>query len=352
MEDFRIITNADLEKWDEFVYNHPAGNIYQTVSWREIIHKAFRHQPIYFVLENKNGAIEAAMPFFAVNSKAFGKRLTSLPCAQVCIPLAARPEGYAAILRHVYQYIQEKNYPYAELKTNFAIPDIETPITRPFTGYSTYTLDLSDPLEQLEQSLHKNCIRRAIKKANKLGLNLITGNSINDIKIFYDIYLKMRKAYGLIPQPFRFFSEMWKTLHQKQMIEILHAEYEGTIVSSLVLLKYKNTVTYEYGASLSNSVHLKPSPFLLWEAIRRAKESGFGVFDFGRTENENEGLSTFKKRWNAKQEILHYYYLPDVHGVSSMRQTGMAKRMMNYTIKHSPEPVCQLMGNLLYRNFV
>ncbi len=206
--------------------------------------------------------------------------------------------------------------------------------------------------EMIEKSLHKNCILRAIKKANKLGLKLVTGDSLKDVKIFYDLYLKMRKEYGLMPQPYKFFAEMWKTLHQQNLIEILHAEHEGEIISSLILLKYKDTVIYEYGASRSDRVHLKPSPFLLWEAIKRSKAQGYSIFDFGRTENDNEGLSTFKKRWNARQEVLHYYYLPDIGGVSSLRQTGMAKRMMNYTIKHSPGPICQWVGQVLYQNFV
>ena len=117
-------------------------------------------------------------------------------------------------------------------------------------------------------------------------------------------------------------------------------------------MKYKDTVIYEYGASRSEWVKLSPSPFLLWEAIKRSKEQGYKMFDFGRTENDNEGLSTFKKRWNAKQKTLHYYYLPDLGGFNSMRQKGLAKKLMYHTIKYSPEPVCQLMGQFLYKNFV
>ena len=144
MEEITIIEDNELKKWDEFVYNHPAGNIYQTSAWRNIIRRAFGHQPLYFALKNGSGEIKGAMPFFAVNSKAFGKRLTSLPCAQVCNPLASAPENYETLLNYAHKYIKEKNFPYAELKTNIAIPAGVAPLGKPFTGYSTYTLDLSD----------------------------------------------------------------------------------------------------------------------------------------------------------------------------------------------------------------
>ncbi len=108
MEEIKIISETDLNKWDEFVYNHPAGNIYQTSAWRDIICKAFGHQPVYFALENDDGEIKAALPFFAINSKTFGKRLTSRPCAQVCNPLASGAENYTVLLNYAYQCIKGK----------------------------------------------------------------------------------------------------------------------------------------------------------------------------------------------------------------------------------------------------
>ena len=346
------IGENELAKWDRLVYHHIDGNIYQTSAWRKVVENSFGHQPVYFAIKNASGEIEAALPFFTIKSKAFGNRLTSLPCAQACNPLVSNPGEYELLFNFVERYIKKQNIPYAELKTTpFKLQDA-TSLGKPFTGYSTYTLDLSRDITTIEKSLHKNCIRRAINKANKVGLKLITGNSLKDVKIFYNLYLKMRKEYGLLPQPYKFFVAMWDVLHPQKHIEIMHAKYEDEIISSLILLKYKDHVIYEYGASRSDRVHLKPSPFLLWETIKRSKEEGYLTFDFGRTANDNEGLSTFKKRWNTKQEVLHYYYLPDLGGFNSMRQKGLAKKVMYHAIKHSPESVCQFMGQLLYKNFV
>ena len=42
MNDYSVITNGnniDKNKWSEFVYNHPHGNIFQTPEMYEVYHK-------------------------------------------------------------------------------------------------------------------------------------------------------------------------------------------------------------------------------------------------------------------------------------------------------------------------
>src|SRR5262249_27254929 len=158
---------------------------------------------------------------------------------------------------------------------------------REVQGYSSYVLHLDRDLQEIESSLHKDSIYRQIKKASARGLQLIVGDSLKDVKIFYALYLQLRKYYGLLPQPFTFFSHMWNILSQGNHINILHAAYQGKIISSLLLLKYKHTVIYEYGASRFDMMHLSPSPFLLWEAIKQAKRDGYKRFDFGRTSDDH-----------------------------------------------------------------
>jgi lipid II:glycine glycyltransferase (peptidoglycan interpeptide bridge formation enzyme) len=307
---------------------------------------------VYFVLEEADHRFKAAMPFFSIKSNSTGSRLASLPCAQTCNPLVSSQGEYDLLIEFVTDYIKSNSIRYAELKTNEAFRHDTSKFGKVLNGYSCYTLELDRNIETIENNLHKSCIRRAIKKANKTGLELVVGDGISDVRIFYELYLKMRKELGLLPQPYKFFSTMWEILSRNNSIEILHAKYGAQIVSSIILLKYKTRVTYEYGASRSDMMHLNASPFLLWEAIKRSKSEGYKVFDFGRTSDGNTGLSEFKMRWNTKREVLHYYFIPDVGSFSSVRQKSLAKRMMYYTIRYSPDSLCELMGRVLYKDVV
>ena len=162
----------------------------------------------------------------------------------------------------------------------------------------------------------------------------------------------MRRAHGLLPQPYSFFLTMWEIMSEEDHIDILHARYDGKVISSLLLLKYKDTVTYEYGATICRMFHLRPSHFLLWEAIKRLRLQGYTKLDLGRTVNRNKGLADFKSRWGAKRQALRYYYIPDIDGFASTRHKSLTNEIMYRASRRLPSSLCHLTGALLYKHFV
>jgi hypothetical protein len=210
---------------------------------------------------------------------------------------------------------------------------------------------LKNPLETIKESFHKSSVQRAINKSLRSNLELSVARSLDDIKSFYQLYFQMRKDNGLLPQPYKFFKTMWELLSEKNQIDILFACHHKKIISTILLVKYKDTVVYEYGASIPEMMNLRPSQFLLWHGIKNSKEQGFKSFDFGRVTNDNENLIQFKIRWGTERVALPYYYYPKLVGVSHFRQNTFLKKIMYYTVKSTPESVCKYLGNSLYRNF-
>jgi CelD/BcsL family acetyltransferase involved in cellulose biosynthesis len=347
-----ILDSNGLARWDEFVFSHELGSIYHTSAWRHVIEAAYGHQPLYLSMDDSHGQIRAGMPFFIVKSRLTGNRLVSLPAAQVCNPLVSNQEEYDQLIHFVMEFAKRRNIKSIEIKTSEPFRWNTGEFGRAQEGFSTYLLDIDKDLETLEHSFHRSCIRQKIKNASKNGLQLVVGNSPNEVKRFYELYLQLRKNYGLLPQPYAFFFNKWKTLSAQNGIEILRALYQGRTISSILLLKYKDTVTYEYGASEFDMMHLGPSPFLIWESIKRAKSQGYTRFDFGRTANDNEGLTQFKLHWATRREALRYYYIPDLGNTAQIRRQGFSKKLMYHTMHYSPAVLCQLMGRMLYKYFV
>jgi len=347
-----ILGNDRLSMWDDFVKAHPEGTIYHTAGWRSIIEDTYGHQPRYYILTNAESNIVAGLPAFEIKSRLFGSRICALPAAAYCDPLYTQPEHSEILIKSVIRQQQADHIPLVELKfhKNTVLPaDLEAESVE---DYCIHTLDIRAPYQQIETGFHKSCIRRAIKRAHKAGLELRAGTSEQDVRLFYRLYLDMRRETGLLPQPRRFFSLMVSRLAGQGSAEILTAFNGGTAVSALLLLKFKNSVIYEYGATRQDAHSLQPSPFLLDQALRRAQSEGYSQFDFGRTHLEHAGLVTFKSRWGSIQQNLATHYLPRTRGTGSMRRTGTARKLMSAAIRISPRPLATALGGLLYRHFI
>ncbi len=53
---------------------------------------------------------------------------------------------------------------------------------------------------------------------------------------------------------------------------------------------------------------LRPNNLLYWEVIKRACETGYRYFDFGRS-TVGSGTYEFKKHWGAAVKPLHWQYV-------------------------------------------
>lgn len=348
----KVLEETELDEWDKFVLWHKNGSIYHTSWWQNIIRSTYGHNPLYIILKDESGNIVGGMPFFLVKGIFNSMRITSLPCAQTCNPLFVSQTDYDEILEYLNYLIREYRYKYAEIRTTTEIELVTKSYTTKTQNYSIYILDLDRPLDKVRQSFHKNSIQRPIEKANKSGLQLIEGDSEADLREFYNLYLAMRKSYGLLPQPFTFFYTMWRELHHRGHMDVWLAKYSGKVASSLLLLKFKERVTYEYGASIPDLLNTRPSHFLIWEAIKKAVMTGYKEFDFGRTSDDNLGLSEFKSRWGTKRKSLTYYLMYNGVAVRPARENNVARKIMSILVSKSPVSLCERAGQMLYKYLV
>jgi serine/alanine adding enzyme len=335
--------------WDSFVDAHPYGTIYHTVGWTRAIQKAYGHRP-YYISVGDGGGLRAALPVVLIRSPFRKTRLTSLPCAQTCNPLAETQELSSLLVGGLLDLAREYGANHAELKTTSSYaPVIEASATR---EYCIHELDLRIPLAGLFSSFHKSCIQRNIKKIERSPVELRAGRSLEDVGIFYSLYLGMRKGYGLLPQPYVFFKALWETFSPTNQIRIWHAVYEGEFVASILLLDFKKTVTYEYGASRDRRISISPIIFLLWESIKQAQASGYEHFNFGRTDLDNAGLMEFKGRWGTVKEDLVYYDLHQAGAGKDIRRNQDAASLMRLIVHHSPPYLCRILGRIIYKHIV
>ena len=64
MNNYAVITNVsniDKNKWSEFVYNHPNGNIFQTPDMYEVYQNTKNYEPVFLVVVNSKGEISGTL---------------------------------------------------------------------------------------------------------------------------------------------------------------------------------------------------------------------------------------------------------------------------------------------------
>ena len=274
-----ILEESRMASWDEFVSGHDAGSVYHTSAWRNVIKVVYGHEPLYFAILDDAGRILAGIPVFLVRSRLTGARLSTLPCSQSCNPLVRDESQYRELRRSIGEFMTEKGLKSWVLKTteDFAMEHGDG--SRKNDGYFTHLLRIDKPADEIFKTFHESSIQRAIRRAGKHELVLKRCGSMKEVEIFSRLYLRMRRTKGLLPQPGRFFEVLWETMNRDHRIEILFAEHAGQVISTIMLLKFKDTVTYEYGATENGAQQFSPSPLLLWEAIRSASAEGYKVFD-------------------------------------------------------------------------
>lgn len=351
MERFVLLDDDRMADWDAFVNSHPAGCLYHTSGWRSVIKTAYGHEPLYFALQDESDHIIAGLPVFLVRSRLTGTRLSTLPCAQSCNPLVGMERHYQALKQGILEYMAGARIDTWEMKTTEAF-QFEKEETAAPARYLHHVLRIDRPAGDLFGALDKSNIQRAIGKAQRSGLVPRLCDSQEEVEPFIRLCAQMRREKGLLPQPGRFFRALWDILGREQRIEIRYADYQGEPISAIMLLKYKDTVVYEYGATEPGYHRLSPSPFLLWEAILQASGEGYRTFDFGRTDISERGLVQFKDRWGAQQMKLSYYEMPQRAGVNSLRRDGRAKALMAFAMRALPPSLCNAASTLLYKHLV
>ncbi len=259
---------------------------------------------------NAAGQVTGFLPLCSIQSPLTGKHLISLPFSDYCPLLAVDDASANDLIDQAIHFAQQQKVRYLELRTG--ISDLLAKRSDLVEGnlYVRWLMPLTADPDAIWSGLRKP-IQRQIKKSQKLGVQVRRAQHREEVVHYYRLHLQTRcKKHGMPAQPQHFFFELWDAFATNGAMQLLLAEYEGTIIAGMILLASGKAVRYAYGACDERYLHLAPNNLLMWTAIPWSCEQGYQTFDMGRTAYANEGLMEFKRRWGAVKEPLPYYYYP------------------------------------------
>ncbi len=346
------MTNTELTlldpldtRWLEFIAAQPDANIFHHPSWMELLRVCYGYKPALFVLLDEASRPIAALPSMQVQSWLTGYRMVSLPFSDFCQPLTVNDISMDALLAGVQMWRHKKGN--MEMQVHWSMPRMDG--VYPAEKFARHITYLDPDARKVLQKFAKTQVQQRIHKAEREGLIVRLGTTWDDLQLFYDLHLKTRKRLGAPIQPLRFFRLIWQRLIMQDLGFVLLAYKNSQLLAGAVFLHYNKTLTYKYSASDPSSWRLHPNNLILWRAINWGCEHGYRIFDWGRTDLDQQGLREFKLGWGSEEQIIYYSVLADRPPKTTA--SGWRKRFQSSIIQHSPNMVCRFIGELLYQHF-
>jgi lipid II:glycine glycyltransferase (peptidoglycan interpeptide bridge formation enzyme) len=209
------------------------------------------------------------------------------------------------------------------------------------------SIDLRNDIALLYRGMHDSCIRRKIKRAEKEKLFYEQGSSDRLLCNFRYLFLLTRRRHRLPPPPASWFNNLAHFLGDRLKIHMVSKNDKP--IASILTLTHRHTIVYKYGCSDSSFSNMGGTPYLFWKVIQQAKETGFSVFDLGRSDYEDDGLIAFKEHLGATAKDITYFRGSHLKNERLFPKTGAAS-LMRYTLSRLPDPLLAGIGNILYRH--
>ena len=332
-------------RWTGLIEEHPAASIFHSRAWLQALQVTYGYEPIAVTTSQPSEPLRNALVFCIVRSWLTGHRLVSLPFSDHCEPLVAEAEEFNVLMRFVEALRKGQAWKCVQVRSTNATLGFEGYFNEAEI-YCIHWLDLRPDLDVLHRRLHKDCIQRKIRRAEREGVRYEAGRSEALLAQLYGLVRVTRVRQRLPPQPIEWFRNLVACMGANVCIRV--AFQEDRPVAGILTLNQGRQVVYKYGASDPDRTHLGGTPMLLWEAIKQAKQDGAEVFDFGRSDLDNPGLITFKERWGAERGRLVMWERPGpIPSLPRGRQTmEYAKGLLG----RLPSSVQTMAGRLLYRH--
>ena len=318
MQNIKIATKIDKQKWSEFVYNHPNGNIFQTPEMYEVYQNTKNYEPVLVAAIDDNENIQGIL--LAVIQKEHNGLLGLLSARSIIFggPLIRNENAEVLdIILKEYNKIVKKKAIYSQFRNMWDWANLKDVFVNNGFKYEEHLnilIDLNKSEEELWKDVHSKR-RNEIRRAKKEGTNFSVKSNINDLHKCYNI-LKIVYKRAKLPIPnISFFKNIFVNKNNNIGLKLFCAENDNKIIGCLLALSYKDTIYDFYAGAYSEYYNKYPNDLIPWEVFLWGKENKYSVFDFGGAGKPDVqyGVRDYKKKFGG--QFVEYGRFEMVHKV-------------------------------------
>ena len=304
----------------------------------------YGYTPQYIVRETA-GQLRLVLPFMEVRSLLTGTRGVSLPFTDTCRALVNEPSSPQELHEELLSLGRARKWAYLELRGT-------PPFIReasPSVSFFGHRLQLpSDPTVLFPR--FDSAVRRAVRKAESVGVTVTFESSLESVRIFYRLLCKTRTRHGLPPQPWSFFANVHRHIIGSGSGDVVIARVGQVPVAGAVFLHGDTDVLYKFAASDDAFQHLRGNNLVLWRAIEHYARQGRRYLDLGRTSLTNEGLRRFKLSWSAEEQTIDYYRYSMKTGNVVPTPDKATEGLHTRVFRSLPQALTRLIGAAAYKH--
>lgn len=334
--------------WGTLISSQNAS-LFHSPLWIRVLKQTYGMDIAAHVLLDDRGQPEAGVHFCEI-SDIRGERVVSLPFSDYCDPLATTPGQWSALR----EPLLASGRPLIMRCLHNDIPLHDSEFVQSKRA-KWHGIDLDGDLDAHWLRIDSSA-RRAIRKAEKMGLTVRLATSEDDLRSFFKLHLGIRKyKYRLLAQPYRFFQNIWNIFSEAGLAALMLAEVDGEVVGAVMYLAWGSTLYYKFSASSANHLEFRPTDLLIWEGMKFAKFRGYSYLDLGLSDWEQDGLVRYKRKFATKEGTITFLQHASDRAVSKQEQDvppllGIVTTLL--TDPSVPDEVTEQAGDAIYRYFV
>lgn len=291
-------------KWEEFVKEHPYGNIFQSSYFYKACKNTNRYEPIVIFLEddvaNIVGVLVATVQHFLGNiGKFFSSRSVIFGG-----PLVKDNDNklLSEILSYYNKKIKNKAL-YTEIRNLWDTNNERTTYedhNYKYEEHLNYLINLKSGHNEIFKSFEQDR-KWEIRKSFRKGIIIEEIYQTQKVPIFYK-FIEQTYSRIKMPGPHISFIKNVFELTKKGLAKFYLARFGDTYIGAHSVLLFKKTMTCWYGGFDFNFRKYFPYAVLIWHSLKWGSENGYTIFDFqgAGKPNEEYGVREFKRRFGGQ----------------------------------------------------
>lgn len=327
----RYAADSDHDRWDEYVRKHPHASPFHMFGWRDVFRRTYGHTSYYLMALKESpeaarrpmdGAgrspedVLGVLPLIHFKHALFGNRLVSLPFVDGGGVLASHREAEEFLLSEAVRLGRELGAGTIELRQEQSLASARdmSPDCAEGSGKSLRIATRTDKVRMLlnlpESSgllleSFKSKLRSQINRPLKEGFASRIGG-LELLADFYKVFLVNMRDLGSPVHSVELMRQVLGEFPQRSRIVVVYRSQEP--VASALVVGFDKVLRNPWASSLRKYASSSPNMLLYLRMLEHACDSGYRVFDFGRS-TEGESTYRFKEQWGAVPAPLYWYYL-------------------------------------------
>ncbi|ABE51684.1 lipid II:glycine glycyltransferase FemX [Methanococcoides burtonii] len=312
-----ITDSLDPEVWDEFVYEHPHGNIFQTSSMANVYRQAKNYVPLSLAaIDPGNGEVLAILQASIISelsgiAGSFTGR--SVIIGGPLVKDGKRGNEALSLLLKEYNSSVKSKVVYSQMRNIRDTSEIKETILSygyEYDQHLDFLIDLDRDEAEIWSDISKSR-RKGVNRAEKSGIIIQKVKNDAELQASYDL---IHQTYLNVKMPvadFSLFKAIYDEFVPKDMADFFIALQNDIPVGARITLNYKDLVYDWYAGSLADVPYVDEA--LVWKIL--SENAGkYKVFDFGGAGHPDKpyGVREFKRRFGGEQ--VNYGRYKKVHG--------------------------------------